>query len=42
MILFGTFGKIIPKKYNKYIARISTILIVTLGLLLMTKGIRLL
>ncbi len=42
MILFGTFGQFIPKKYNKYITRISTILIVTLGLLLMTKGIKLL
>lgn len=42
MIIFGMFGKFIPKKYNKYISRISTILIVTLGLLLITKGIRLL
>ncbi len=42
MIIFGLFGKFIPKKYNKYITRVSTVLIVTLGLLLMTKGLKLL
>ena len=42
MIIFGMFGKLIPKKYNKYIMRVSTVLIVTLGLLLMTKGLKLL
>ena len=42
MIIFGMFGKFIPKKYNKYIMRASTVLIITLGLLLMTKGLKLL
>ena len=42
IIIFGRFGKIIPKRYNKYITRASTVLIVTLGLLLMTKGLKLL
>ena len=42
IIIFGMFGKIIPKRYNKYITRASTVLIVTLGLLLMTKGLKLL
>ena len=42
MITFGMFGKFIPKRYNKYITRVSTVLIVTLGLLLMTKGLKLL
>lgn len=42
MIFFGMFGKFIPKRYNKYITRVSTVLIVTLGLLLMTKGLKLL
>ena len=36
------FGKFIPKRYNKYITRVSTVLIVALGLLLMTKGLKLL
>jgi sulfite exporter TauE/SafE len=42
MIFFGMFGKFIPKRYNKYITRVSTVLIVTLGLLLMTNGLKLL
>ena len=40
--VFGMFGKFIQKRYNKYITRVSTVLIVTLGLLLMTKGLKLL
>jgi len=36
------FGKFIPKRYNKYITRVSTVLIVTMGFLLMTKGLKLL
>jgi len=36
------FGKFIPKRYNKYITRVSTVMIVTLGLLLMTNGLKLL
>jgi len=42
MLVFGLFGVFIPKKYNKYILKGSTVLIVALGLILMTKGIRLL
>ena len=42
MLLFGLLGAFIPKRYNKYLLKGSTILIVALGLSLMTKGIRLL
>jgi len=42
MLVFGLFGVLIPKKYNKYLLKGSTVLIVALGLILMTKGIRLL
>ena len=40
MLVFGLFGVFIPKKYNKYILKVSTVLIVTLGLILMTKGLK--
>lgn len=42
MLLFGIFGMFIPKKYNKYLLKTSTVLIVALGFILITKGIRLL
>lgn len=42
MLVFGLFGVFIPKKYHKYILKVSTVLIVALGLILMTKGITLL
>ena len=42
MLLFGLLGTLLPKRYNKYLLKGSTILIVALGLSLMTKGIRLL
>ena len=42
MLLFGLLGAFLPKRYNKYLLKGSTILIVALGLILMTKGIRLL
>ena len=42
MLLFGLLGTFLPKRYNKYLLKASTILIVALGLSLMTKGIRLL
>ena len=42
MLAFGLFGVFIPKKYNKYLVKCSTVLIVTLGLILMTKGIKIL
>ena len=35
------FGALVPAKYNKYILKSGTVLIVTLGLILMTKGIAL-
>jgi len=41
MLIFGMFGAFIPRKYNKYILKCSTVLIVALGLILVTKGIRL-
>ena len=40
MLAFGLFGVFIPKKYNKYLVKCSTVLIVALGLILMTKGIK--
>lgn len=42
MLAFGLFGALIPKKYNKYILKCSTVFIVALGLMLMTKGLKLL
>ncbi|MEE0370690.1 MAG: sulfite exporter TauE/SafE family protein [Oscillospiraceae bacterium] len=42
MLLFGLLGTFLPKRYNKYLLKGSTILIVAVGLILMTKGIRLL
>lgn len=41
MLAFGLFGVLIPKKYNKYMLKASTALIVSLGAILMTKGISL-
>ena len=40
MLLFGSFGTLIPAKYNKYILKVSTVLIVSLGLILLSMGIR--
>ena len=40
MLLFGTFGALVPAKYNKYILKVSTVLIVSLGLILLSMGIR--
>ena len=42
MLAFGLFGIFIPKKYNKYLMKCSTVLIVAMGLILMTKGLRIL
>ena len=39
MIIFSLFGIFIPKKYNKYLLRTSTVLIVALGLILIKKGL---
>ena len=40
MLLFGAFGALVPAKYNKYILKVSTVLIVSLGLILLSMGIR--
>ena len=42
MLLFGGLGDALTRKYNKYILKGSTMLIITMGLMLMVKGIRLL
>lgn len=42
MIAFGMFGVFIPKRYNKYILKCSTVMIVSLGLVLMYKGLKVL
>ena len=41
-LLFGGLGDALTRKYNKYILKGSTMLIITMGLMLMIKGIRLL
>ena len=42
MLLFGLISDAFTKKYNKYILKASTILIITMGLMLMVKGIKML
>ena len=42
MLLFGLIGDAVTRKYNKYILKASTILIITMGLMLMAKGIKML
>ena len=42
MLLFGLLGDALTRKYNKYILKASTMLIITMGLMLMVKGIQLL
>lgn len=39
MLLFGLLGDALARKYNKYILKVSTMLIITMGLMLMMKGI---
>lgn len=39
MLLFGLLGDALTRKYNKYILKTSTMLIITMGLMLMMKGI---
>lgn len=41
MLAFSSLGALIPKRYNKYMLKASTVLIVALGIVLMMKGIRL-
>lgn len=42
MLAFGLFGVFVPPKFNKYIIKASTVFIVSLGLILCTKGLALL
>lgn len=42
MLIFGLLGDVITRRYNKYILKASTILIITMGLMLMTRGIKIL
>ncbi len=42
MLLFGLLGDAVTRKYNKYILKASTILIITMGLMLLVKGIQIL
>ena len=39
MMLFGSFERLVPKKYNKYILRGGTVLILALGLRMLYTGI---
>ena len=39
MLLFGSVGKFLPRKYNKYILRAGAVLITALGLQLVFKGL---
>ena len=41
MLLFGLLGDALGRKYNKYLLKASTILIITMGLMLLMKGVRL-
>jgi len=40
LLIFGLLGSFIPKKYNKYITKVSTILVTSMGLALIIKGIQ--
>lgn len=42
MLVFGLLGDALTRKYNKYILKVSTILIITMGLMLAVKGIKML
>lgn len=42
MFLLGLLGDALTRKYNKYILKVSTMLIITMGLMLQVKGILLL
>jgi sulfite exporter TauE/SafE len=41
MLLFGLLGDALGRKYNKYLLKAGTILIITMGLMLLMKGVRL-
>lgn len=40
MLVFGMLGDALTRKYNKYILKVSTVLIITMGLMLAMKGIK--
>lgn len=42
MLAFGLLGDALTRKYNKYILKASTVLIITMGLMLAMKGIKML
>ena len=42
MLVFGLLGDVLTRKYNKYILKVSTVLIITMGLMLAVKGIKML
>ena len=42
MLVFGMLGDALTRKYNKYILKVSTVLISTMGLMLAMKGIKML
>lgn len=42
MLVFGMLGDAMTRKYNKYILKVSTVLIITMGLMLAVKGIKML
>lgn len=42
MLVFGLLGDALTRKYNKYILKVSTVLIITMGLMLAVKGIKML
>lgn len=42
MLVFGLLGDALTRKYNKYILKVSTVLIITMGLMLAMKGIKML
>lgn len=41
MFIFGAFSSLIPKKYYKYMVKLSSVLITTMGLSMFIKGIQL-
>ena len=41
MLLFGLLGDMLTRKYNKYILKASTMIIITMGLMLLMKGVAL-
>ncbi|MGN1018177.1 MAG: hypothetical protein ACI4PB_05125 [Oscillospiraceae bacterium] len=40
--MFGLLGDALTRRYNKYILKASTVLIIAMGLMLAVKGIKML